>query len=103
LAKVMDFIEATLDREIHLTDLATIAGLSPFHFSRVFKLETGETPYHFVGQRRLERARLMLLGSDMPLAELALSCGFASQSHFTAAFSKAMGVSPGRYRRTRGR
>ncbi len=103
LAKVMDYIESTLDREIHLTDLATIAGLSPFHFSRVFKLETGETPYHFVGMRRLERARLMLLSSDMPLAELALSCGFASQSHFTAAFSKAMGVSPGRYRRMRGR
>ncbi|MBA4048817.1 MAG: hypothetical protein C0476_09790 [Sphingomonas sp.] len=103
LTKVMDYIESTLDREIHLTDLATIAGLSPFHFSRVFKLETGETPYHFVGMRRLERARLMLLSSDMPLAELARSCGFASQSHFTAAFSKAMGVSPGRYRRMRGR
>lgn len=103
LARVIDYIESTLDQEIHLTDLAAIAGLSPFHFSRVFKLETGETPYHFVGMRRLERARLMLLDAEMPLAELALSCGFASQSHFTAAFSKAMGVSPGRYRRTRGR
>ncbi len=102
LARVVDFVEAKLDGEIHLADLAEIAGLSLLHFTRVFKLATGETPYHFVGSRRLERARSMLLGSDMPLAELALSCGFASQSHFTAAFSNAMGVPPGRYRRLRG-
>lgn len=102
LARVIDFIDSRLEHEIHLQHLAGVAGLSPFHFSRVFKLATGETPYHFVGSRRLDRARAMLLSSDLPLAELALTCGFASQSHFTAAFTKAIGMPPGRYRRQRG-
>ncbi|WP_066650873.1 helix-turn-helix domain-containing protein [Sphingomonas sp. CCH10-B3] len=103
LARVIEFIDSRLDQPIHLNDLAEVAGLSPFHFSRMFKLATGETPYHFVGSRRLDRARTMLVGGDLGLAELALACGFASQSHFTAAFTKAIGTPPGRYRRQRGR
>lgn len=102
LARVIDFIDARIDGEIQLGDLATVAGLSPFHFSRVFKLATGETPYHFVGTRRLDRARNLLVNSELPLAELALACGFSSQSHSTAAFTKAIGMPPGRYRRRRG-
>lgn len=103
LHRVIDFIEAGLDQPLSLEDLAKVADLSPFHFSRVFKLTTGETPYHFVCSRRLARAQRLLTDSQMELAELALSCGFASQSHFTAAFSKAFGTSPGRYRRARAR
>ena len=99
LAKVIELVEKRLDSEICLSDMARVAELSPFHFSRVFKLATGETPYQFVGSRRLDRARRMLTEGSMPLAELALCCGFASQSHFTAAFTKAMGMPPGRYRR----
>ncbi|TRW17540.1 helix-turn-helix domain-containing protein [Glacieibacterium frigidum] len=98
LKRVTDFIEAELGRGISLDDIAGVAGLSPFHFSRVFKMATGETPYRFLGARRLARARALLAGA-MPLAEIALACGFASQSHFTAAFTKAFGLSPGRYRR----
>jgi AraC family transcriptional regulator len=65
----------------------------------VFKLATGETPYHYLRTRRLERARMLLADDTMPLAELALECGFANQAHFTAAFSREVGISPGRYRR----
>ena len=100
LARVLEFVDAHLEHDINLADMAKIAGLSTFHFSRVFKLATGETPYHFVGSRRLSKARSMLSSQAIPLAELALSCGFANQSHFTAAFTKAMGISPGRYRKT---
>lgn len=99
LKRVVDHIEAHLDQTLTLTELAAIAGLSVFHFSRMFKLATGESPYHFVGSRRLARAERLLRESDTPLSELALDCGFASQSHFNAAFRKALGVSPGRYRR----
>lgn len=99
LKKVIDFVEGQLDRDIGLADLAEVADLSPFHFSRVFKLATGVTPYHYVRDRRLERARQMLTENRLSIAELALACGFANQSHFTAAFTRAMGVSPGRYRR----
>lgn len=99
LKRVVDFVEARLDTDIGLADLAAVAELSPFHFSRVFKLATGATPYHYVRDRRLERARRMLSEDRLSIAELALACGFANQSHFTAAFTRAMGVAPGRYRR----
>jgi len=99
LRRVIDFIEANLQESIGLDDLARAAGLSANHFLRVFKLATGETPYHFLRARRLERARQLLVDNPMPLAELALECGFANQAHFTAAFSREVGISPGRYRR----
>jgi AraC family transcriptional regulator len=99
LRRVIAFIEAHLQENIGLTDLAAAAGLSANHFLRVFKLATGETPYHFLRARRLERARQLLAASAMPLAQLALECGFANQAHFTAAFSREQGISPGRYRR----
>jgi AraC family transcriptional regulator len=99
LKRVMDFIEAHLQDSIGLEDLAEAAGLSANHFLRVFKLATGETPYHFLRNRRLERARQLLADDPMPLAQLALECGFANQAHFTAAFSRELGISPGRYRR----
>lgn len=99
LKRVIEFIEANLNQSIGLDDLAQSAGLSANHFLRVFKLATGETPYHFLRARRLERARQLLSENTMPLAELALECGFANQAHFTAAFSRELGISPGRYRR----
>jgi AraC-like DNA-binding protein len=99
LRRVIDFIETNLQDSIGLDDLAHAAGLSANHFLRVFKLTTGETPYHFLRARRLERARQLLADNAMPLAELALECGFANQAHFTAAFSREVGISPGRYRR----
>ena len=99
LARVVDYVEAHLHSQITLTDLAEVAQLSPFHFSRVFKRATGDAPYRFVCQRRLDRAAQLLLEGEMALAELALSCGFSSQAHFTAAFTKHKGVSPGRFRR----
>jgi AraC family transcriptional regulator len=102
LRRVLDFIEAHLDRHVGLDDLAQAAGLSANHFLRVFKLATGDTPYHFLRARRLERARRLLAEGTMPLAELALECGFANQAHFTAAFSRELGISPGRYRRASG-
>lgn len=98
LRRVLDFVEDQLQNDISLTDLATVADLSPFHFSRVFKLATGVSPYRYVRDRRLLRSRDLLADGAMGIAEVALSCGFANQSHFTAAFSKASGISPVRYR-----
>lgn len=97
--RVKSFIEANLERDIRLDDLARIADLSTFHFARVFKLTEGTSPYQYLAGRRLWHARQRLSESDMPIAELALACGFASQSHFTAAFSRAFGEPPGRFRR----
>lgn len=96
--RLVDYIEGNLDQSIGLDDLAKMAELSTFHFARVFKLAMGISPYQYVRDRRLERGRELLTASDMGIAELALACGFSNQSHFTAAFSKAMGISPARFR-----
>lgn len=100
--RVTDYIDANLARPIGAHDLARVAGLSPFHFSRVFKLATGQTPYHFVCERRLRLACELLAKDDLELAQLALACGFANQSHFTTAFTRAMGMPPGKYRKRPG-
>lgn len=99
LRRVVDFIDSHLAADIRLNDLAAQAELSPFHFGRVFKQATGTSPYHFVRDRRIERGCKLLVEDTLDIAGIALSCGFANQSHFTSAFTKAMGISPARYRR----
>jgi AraC family transcriptional regulator len=99
VAEIEAFIERRLEDPIELADLARKAGLSVFHFARAFRAATGQPPMRFILFRRIERARELLLGSPMPLAEIAYACGFASQAHMTTAFSKLMGVTPGRMRR----
>lgn len=101
LTRVIEFIEQNLDDNIGLSALAEVAGLSPFHFARTFKLATGQSPYHYVGSRRIARAQRLLVESGKSLAEIALDCGFSSQSHFTSVFSKEVGTPPGKFRRAR--
>jgi AraC family transcriptional regulator len=72
--------------------------MSPYSFSRLFKATAEATPYHFVLARRIQRAE-MLLGGEMSLSEIALTLGFASQSHFTEAFRRRTGRTPARARR----
>lgn len=99
LKRVLDHVDANLGEDIGLTELANVAGLSAFHFSRVFRQQTGITPYQHVIRRRVERAIQLLTEGRLPLAEIARACGFSSQSHFTAAFTRATGVPPGLFRR----
>lgn len=71
-------------------------------FFRAFRETLGVTPYQWLLTRRIEHARRLLSGTDLPLAEIALTCGFSDQSHFTRVFGKVEGMSPGRWRqRTR--
>lgn len=99
LDRVIDYIEAHIAEPIALNDLAGVAGLSTYHFARVFKASTGDTPYQFLRRRRIALATRLLAEGMVPLAEVARSCGFANQAHFTAAFTRETGLSPGRYRR----
>ena len=94
LRRVTEFIDANLDADISLADLAREAGLSQFHFSRAFRTSTGETPQQFVMHRRLERAKLLLERPDLPLVEVSLLSGFKSQSHFTTLFRKYTKLTP---------
>lgn len=92
-------MEAHLHRDIPLIDLAAVAGWSVRHFSRRFRQETGRTPHDWILGKRVERAKDLLGKPKLPLAEIALSCGFADQSHFTTAFRRLTDTTPLRWRR----
>ncbi len=98
LARVVDYIEDNLGRELTLDELARVGCLSPYHFVRAFKSATGRTPHRYVMDRRVARARALLGAGDLPLADVGGLCGFASQAHFTRAFKRAIGATPGAYR-----
>jgi AraC family transcriptional regulator len=97
--RVLEFVEANLETDISVEDLASVACLSQFHFSRAFRRATGKTPHRFVSARRLEKAKELLVKGEASLAEVALICNFSSQASFTRAFSRAVGLPPGEYRR----
>jgi len=94
LNRVVEFIDANLEHDISLADLATAAELSPFHFSREFRKSTGKTPQQYVMQQRLERAKLLLARPDLPIVEVSLRTGFKNQSHFTSWFRKYTNFTP---------
>ncbi|MEO0981825.1 MAG: AraC family transcriptional regulator [Pseudomonadota bacterium] len=99
LASAIDFIEANLDQNLSLEQIAAAAHLSSFHFLRCFRDETGQTPHAYVTTRRVQRCRELLETSELPLSEIAYRCGFANQAHMTTVFKRAAGVPPGQYRR----
>lgn len=99
LGRVLDFIHGTPYADISLSSMATAAGLSPFHFSRMFKVATGVSPHQYVLRRRIEIGAEMLLSRDESIASIALELGFADQSHFTMHFKRVHGVGPAGYRR----
>jgi AraC family transcriptional regulator len=97
---LVTFIEEHLGENIGLFDLAALIGYSPDHFARLFKQTFGKTPYQYVLQQRIERAKSLLRDRSRSIADVALQCGFASQAHFQTAFKARTGVTPGTYRKT---
>lgn len=100
LCMVDEYIHAHLDQKISLADLAACLHLSVPHFERMFRASTQRSPYRYVLELRLERARVLLTNSRLSLAEVAYQCGFSSQSHFTTHFRRYAGVSPARFARS---
>jgi AraC family transcriptional regulator len=98
LKRVYDYIEAHLDDRLTLTDLASIACLSPYHFSRSFKRAVGFGPARYVIQRRLEQAKTLMRRTNQPMALIAQEVGFVDQSHLTSVFRRETGVTPGHFR-----
>lgn len=99
LRRVLDFIAAHLNDDHSIAELARECGLSSGYFSRAFRQTTGITPHQWVIRRKVERARQLLLGNGLELADIAQVCGFVDQSHFTRVFTRLEGDSPGRWRR----
>jgi len=97
LHRVDDWIEAHLDEAIHLEDLARLAGMSEFHFHRMFRLSRGIAPHAWILERRVDRARA-LLRRGQSIAGVAAASGFSSQSHLTRVFRRHTGRTPAEYR-----
>jgi len=91
-------IELESEEPLALGDLAREAGMSPFHFLRVFRALVGMTPHQYVLRTRLHRAALRLLRSDAPVSAIAFDAGFGDLSTFNRRFRQIMGASPGLYR-----
>lgn len=96
LNRVMDYIYANLDQTIQLDELAETAGISTFHFARMFKVSTGQSPHQKVLETRIAHARSLLEQGQSQL-DTSLACGFASQSHLSRAFKHYVGITPGQY------
>lgn len=101
LKRTCEAMTAQLDANMGLDDLAEIAGCSPTHFSRAFKHSMGLSPFHWLDERRIERAKELLEENRLSLAEIALAVGFSAQPQFTTAFGRATGMPPGQRRRER--
>jgi AraC family transcriptional regulator len=99
LRRVLGYVEEHLAEDITVADLANVACLSIFHFTRAFAGAMGVPPHRYVSQRRLESAKAMI-ATGSSLSEIAFKCQFSSQSSFTRAFRRATGMTPNEYRRT---
>jgi AraC-like DNA-binding protein len=94
LRRVVAHVEANLGEHISLDQLAALAGMSRFHFARQFRISTGHSPMGYVRHARIERATAILRERNITIARVAVSLGFADQSHFTRTFGRFIGVSP---------
>ncbi|MBE9178569.1 helix-turn-helix transcriptional regulator [Oculatella sp. LEGE 06141] len=94
LQQAIDYIHTHLDRDLSLTELASIINISPTYFASLFKQAIGTSPHQYVIQQRVERAKMMLKGTDLAIADIALQVGFSSQSHLTQHFKRLTGVTP---------
>lgn len=94
LGRVTDYISDNLARDLTLSEIASVAHMSPFHFSRMFRLSTDLSPHQYVVRRRVERAKELLVLTDLPLHEVARRSGFADQSHLAKHTRRLLGVTP---------
>jgi AraC family transcriptional regulator len=98
LQQILEYIHAHLDRDIKLADLAGSIGISQFHFSHLFKQSIGISPYQYLLQQRIERAKQLLKQTDRSIIDIAFCCGFNSHSHLSKQFRQLTGMTPKSYR-----
>jgi AraC family transcriptional regulator len=98
LRKVVELVDAKIEDELTLDEMAESVRLSTAHFSRAFRKSTGESPHQFVLRHRVERAKEMLRAPEARVLDIALACGFKTQQHFARIFRRICGVSPTEYR-----
>lgn len=101
LRRALEFIDAHLDTDLSLTSLAAAVGMSPYHFARLFKQSTGQSPHQYVIDRRITQAKHLLATTELPIVTIAYQVGFSSQSHLARHFRRRTGGTPKAYRDAR--
>jgi AraC family transcriptional regulator len=100
LRTAIDYIQDHIQASLELGSIARAAGLSEFHFARLFKAATGDTPFQFVTRTRMERAKQLLRKTRLPIFEIAERVGYRKPSHFSARFRAVSGCHPNAYRKS---
>src|SRR6266567_1767663 len=98
LRRVEQHIAAHFERNISLSELANVAGLSRMHFAAQFRAATGYRPREYLLNHRIEHAKSLLTTTQQPLAEIALAVGFSTQAHFSTVFKRISDQTPARWR-----
>src|SRR5262249_17654365 len=98
LRRIKELIDAKMEDDLSLDEMAQSVALSTAHFARMFRKSTGQTPHQFVLRQRIERAKAMLRAPDARVLDVAVACGFKTQQHFAQVFRGVCKVSPTEYR-----
>ncbi|MEI9887616.1 MAG: AraC family transcriptional regulator [Rhizomicrobium sp.] len=101
IRRLKAYVDTRLERRIPLKELSAVLKLSPTYFCRVFKRTFHETPQKYVVRRRIDKAEMLMLTTDMPLSEIAIRCGLGDQAHFCRTFRRKHAQTPATWRRER--
>jgi AraC-like DNA-binding protein len=100
MRKATEFLDTHLDGNVDLQQVAAVCDLSLSHFARAFRQTYGKPPYRWLIERRIDKARELLMNTRLPLADIAIRCGFGDQSALNRSFKRIHGLAPGMWRRT---
>jgi AraC family transcriptional regulator len=98
LRKVTELVEAKIDDDLSLEEMAESVELSRAHFSQMFRKSTGQSPHQFVLRHRVEHAKEILRSEELRVLDVAIACGFKTQQLFARVFRQMCGISPREYR-----
>jgi AraC-like DNA-binding protein len=98
LKRVLDYIGDNMAADLHLAQLAAVAGMSSHYFAELFRQSTGLAPHQYVLSHRIERAKQSLQDPRISIMDAALGAGFQNSSHFARTFRRLVGTSPSRYK-----
>lgn len=100
LRQAVDYIQANLDEDLSLSEIANELGMSQYYFCRLFKRSTGVSPHQYLVQQRVAKAKHLLKQQERTITSVALECGFANQSHFAKCFHQCTGLNPKEFRKS---